>query len=129
MGPGRRTHVNRTLSTMLRAILKTNLKTWEDCLPHIEFAYNRSVHSTTTSKMPVCCHRIKQETCKIIIFKKAFSIIYPFFSIIFITSWQKSPLLFLPSRLSHTRVHHKQFIHKMSLSFTQAKHQCANFGF
>ena len=20
---------------------------WEDCLPHIEFAYNRSLHSTT----------------------------------------------------------------------------------
>jgi translation initiation factor IF-1 len=31
---------------MLRAILKTNLKLWEECLPHIEFAYNRSVHST-----------------------------------------------------------------------------------
>jgi hypothetical protein len=39
--------VNRTLSTMLRAILKSNLKLWEECLPHIEFAYNRSVHSTT----------------------------------------------------------------------------------
>jgi hypothetical protein len=39
--------VNHTLSTMLRAILKTNLKLWEECLPHIEFAYNRSVHSTT----------------------------------------------------------------------------------
>src|SRR6266480_4468689 len=39
--------VNRTLSTMLRAVLKKNLKMWEDCLPHIEFAYNRSVHSTT----------------------------------------------------------------------------------
>jgi transposase InsO family protein len=39
--------VNRTLSTMLRAILKTNLKLWEECLPHIEFDYNRSVHSTT----------------------------------------------------------------------------------
>jgi transposase InsO family protein len=38
--------VNRTLPTMLRAILKTNLKLWEGCLPHIEFAYNRSVHST-----------------------------------------------------------------------------------
>jgi hypothetical protein len=38
--------VNRTLSTMLRAILKTNLKLWEECLLHIEFAYNRSVHST-----------------------------------------------------------------------------------
>jgi hypothetical protein len=27
--------------------LKTNLKLWEEYLPHIEFAYNRSVHSTT----------------------------------------------------------------------------------
>jgi hypothetical protein len=42
--------VKRTLSTMLRAILKTNLKLWEECLPHIEIAYNRSVHST----MKVC---------------------------------------------------------------------------
>jgi len=39
--------VNRTLSTMLRAILKKNIKMWEDCLPHIEFAYNRSLYSTT----------------------------------------------------------------------------------
>jgi hypothetical protein len=38
--------VNRTLSTILQAVLKTNLKSWEECLPHIEFAYNRSVHST-----------------------------------------------------------------------------------
>jgi hypothetical protein len=39
--------VNRTLSTMLRTILKSNLKLWKECLPHIEFAYNRFVHSTT----------------------------------------------------------------------------------
>jgi hypothetical protein len=39
--------INRTLSTMLRAILKTNLKLWEEYFSHIEFAYNRSVHSTT----------------------------------------------------------------------------------
>src|ERR1041384_8771813 len=39
--------VNRTLSTMLRVVLKSNLKMWEECLPHIEFAYNRSLHSTT----------------------------------------------------------------------------------
>jgi hypothetical protein len=32
---------------MLRAVLKTNLKLWEECLPHIEFGYNRSIHSTT----------------------------------------------------------------------------------
>jgi hypothetical protein len=39
--------VNHTLSTMLRAVLKQNLKMWEDCLPHIEFAYNCAMHSTT----------------------------------------------------------------------------------
>ena len=39
--------VNRTLSTMLRAVLKKNLKVWEDCLPHIEFSYNRAIHFTT----------------------------------------------------------------------------------
>ena len=39
--------VNRTLSTMLRAVLKKNLKLWEESLPHVEFAYNRTVHSTT----------------------------------------------------------------------------------
>jgi transposase InsO family protein len=38
--------VNRTLSTMLRTVLKTNLKLWKECLPHNEFAYNRFVHST-----------------------------------------------------------------------------------
>ena len=39
--------VNRTLSTLLRAIIKKNIKTWEDCLPHVEFAYNRAIHSST----------------------------------------------------------------------------------
>jgi hypothetical protein len=39
--------VNRTLSTMLRAVLKKNIKMWEECLPHVEFAYNHSLHSTT----------------------------------------------------------------------------------
>jgi hypothetical protein len=38
--------VNRTLSTMLRPVLKTNLKLWEECLPYIEFSYNGSIHST-----------------------------------------------------------------------------------
>ena len=32
---------------MLRAVLKSNLKMWEECLPHIEFSYNLSLHSTT----------------------------------------------------------------------------------
>jgi hypothetical protein len=37
---------NHKLYSTLRVILKTNLKLWEVCLPHIQFAYNRSVHST-----------------------------------------------------------------------------------
>jgi hypothetical protein len=39
--------VNRTLSTMLRVVLRKNIKIWKECLPHIEFASNRSLHSTT----------------------------------------------------------------------------------
>ncbi|KAL3566434.1 hypothetical protein D5086_031849 [Populus alba] len=39
--------VNRTLTQLLRVVIQKNLKNWEDCLPFIEFAYNRSVHSTT----------------------------------------------------------------------------------
>jgi hypothetical protein len=39
--------VNQTLSMLLRAVLKKNLKLWEESLPHVEFAYNRVVHSTT----------------------------------------------------------------------------------
>jgi hypothetical protein len=38
--------VNRTLSTVLRCMIK-NMREREDCLPHVEFAYNRAVHSTT----------------------------------------------------------------------------------
>jgi hypothetical protein len=37
--------VNRTLCTMLWAVLKSNLKLWEECLHHIKFAYNISLHS------------------------------------------------------------------------------------
>jgi hypothetical protein len=39
--------MNMTLSTMLRGVLKKNIKMWEECLPHVELAYNRSLHSTT----------------------------------------------------------------------------------
>ncbi|KZV58553.1 hypothetical protein F511_23683 [Dorcoceras hygrometricum] len=39
--------VNRTLGTLLRSIISKNLKSWEECLAFVEFAYNRSVHSTT----------------------------------------------------------------------------------
>ena len=39
--------VNRSLSTLLRALLKGNHKSWDEYLPHVEFAYNRGVHRTT----------------------------------------------------------------------------------
>jgi hypothetical protein len=32
---------------LLCAVLKKNLKMWEESLPHVEFTYNRAVHSTT----------------------------------------------------------------------------------
>jgi hypothetical protein len=32
---------------MLWAVLKSNHKLWQECLPHIEFAYNIFMHSTT----------------------------------------------------------------------------------
>ena len=34
---------------MLRAIMKGNHKSWDEYLPHIEFAYNRVVHKTTNA--------------------------------------------------------------------------------
>ncbi|GKV18389.1 hypothetical protein SLEP1_g28784 [Rubroshorea leprosula] len=39
--------VSRALSTLLRSIIQKNLKNWEECLLHVEFAYNRSIHSAT----------------------------------------------------------------------------------
>jgi hypothetical protein len=39
--------VNRPLSMLLLTMVKKKLKDWEDCLPRVEFAYNRAVHSTT----------------------------------------------------------------------------------
>jgi len=39
--------VNRSLSTMLRAVMRGSHKFWDEYLPHIEFAYNRVVHKTT----------------------------------------------------------------------------------
>ena len=40
--------INRTLTTLLRAIIQKTLKNWVNCLPHIEFAYNRAIHSSTS---------------------------------------------------------------------------------
>ncbi len=42
--------INRTLSTMLRAVLKNNKKMWEECTSH-EFKRNRSC-STTKDEAP-----------------------------------------------------------------------------
>ncbi|KAK5843691.1 hypothetical protein PVK06_006149 [Gossypium arboreum] len=39
--------VNRVLSALLRTVVGKNLKSWEEYLPFVEFAYNRSIHSTT----------------------------------------------------------------------------------
>ncbi|XP_056855141.1 LOW QUALITY PROTEIN: uncharacterized protein LOC130504544, partial [Raphanus sativus] len=39
--------VNRTLGTLLRAFIKKNLKSWEEYLPHCEFAYNHAQHSAS----------------------------------------------------------------------------------
>jgi len=35
--------VNRTLSSLLRAVIHKNLKSWDTCLPIVEFAYNHCV--------------------------------------------------------------------------------------
>jgi hypothetical protein len=43
---GKTNVVNCTLSTLLRVVLNKNLKLWKESLPHVEFAYNRAVHST-----------------------------------------------------------------------------------
>ena len=39
--------VNHTLGQLLYTLIKKNLKSWEECLPYIEFAYNHNVHSST----------------------------------------------------------------------------------
>ena len=39
--------VNRTFTTLLLANIQKNLRQREKCLPHIEFAYNRTIHATS----------------------------------------------------------------------------------
>ena len=39
---------NWMLSTLLRVLIKKNIKEWEECLPIAEFAYNRARHSSTS---------------------------------------------------------------------------------
>jgi len=40
--------VNRSLGQMLRCLISGNPRVWENLIPHIEFAYNRIVNSTTS---------------------------------------------------------------------------------
>jgi len=39
--------MNRILSQLLCVVIRKNLKSWEECLSFVEFAYNRIVHSST----------------------------------------------------------------------------------
>jgi hypothetical protein len=39
--------VNWSLGTLLRVLIKKNPKSWEECIPHAEFAYNHAEHSVT----------------------------------------------------------------------------------
>ena len=39
--------VNRSLGALIRSLVKRNVKEWENLLPHVEFAYNRSTSQTT----------------------------------------------------------------------------------
>lgn len=39
--------MNKVMVTFLRVVIDKNLKSRVECLPFIEFAYNRDIHSTT----------------------------------------------------------------------------------
>jgi hypothetical protein len=39
--------VNRSLGNLLRVLIKKNPKSWEECIPHVEFAYNRAEQGIT----------------------------------------------------------------------------------
>ena len=38
---------NRTLGTLLRVLVKKNIKSWDDMLPHAKFAFNRTPSKAT----------------------------------------------------------------------------------
>ncbi|KAK8708384.1 hypothetical protein V6N13_059426 [Hibiscus sabdariffa] len=39
--------INRILGALIRTVFGKNTHHWEECLPSVEFAYNRSIHTTT----------------------------------------------------------------------------------
>ena len=53
---------NRTLATILRAIIKKNLKALEDVLHHVEFAYNRTLHSSISMTPFECVYGLNPLT-------------------------------------------------------------------
>ena len=38
--------MNRTLGQLMCVIINKNMKSWNEILPHVEFTYNRAMHST-----------------------------------------------------------------------------------
>ena len=38
---------NRTLGTLLRVLVKKNVKAWDELLPHVDFAFNRAPSKAT----------------------------------------------------------------------------------
>jgi len=44
---GRAEVTNRTLGTLLRVLVKKNIKAWDELLPHAEFAFNRTPSKAT----------------------------------------------------------------------------------
>ena len=47
---------------MLRVVLKKNLNMWEECLPHVEFAYNRERTNLDASKRAEFVKKIHEKT-------------------------------------------------------------------
>ncbi|KAL4332243.1 hypothetical protein GQ457_07G006380 [Hibiscus cannabinus] len=39
--------INRILGALPRSVVGKNVRNWENCLPFVEFAYNRFIHSST----------------------------------------------------------------------------------
>ncbi|KAL1223085.1 hypothetical protein V5N11_022925 [Cardamine amara subsp. amara] len=49
--------VNQSLCALLQTAIETNRSTWLQCIPYVNFAYNRSVHSATNLSPFEACYR------------------------------------------------------------------------
>ena len=45
---------NKTLGTFLRTVIRKNLKSCEEMLPHVEFSCNRETHCSTNLSLFMC---------------------------------------------------------------------------